>query len=57
MAALHDNGKGLSQGARNALPLVLFLAVFAGVALKVFLRKPDPSLARLPLEQDSREGR
>ena len=49
------SGAGLAVYAEVAL--VLFLAVFAGVALKVFLRKPDPSLARLPLEQDSREGR
>jgi spermidine/putrescine transport system permease protein len=36
MAALHESGKGLSQGARNAVPLVLFLAVgFAAPLLAV----------------------
>ena len=36
MAALHDSGKGLSQGARNALPLILFLAIgFAAPLLAV----------------------
>ncbi|MGE3876163.1 MAG: ABC transporter permease [Parvibaculaceae bacterium] len=36
MAALHDSGKGLSQGTRNALPLILFLAVgFAAPLLAV----------------------
>jgi hypothetical protein len=37
--------------------LVLFLVVFAGVAVKLFLGKPDPHLARLPLDQDSTEGK
>ncbi|MGE0241118.1 MAG: ABC transporter permease [Parvibaculaceae bacterium] len=36
MAALHDGGKGLSQGARTALPLILFLGVgFAAPLLAV----------------------
>ncbi|MGE0007319.1 MAG: ABC transporter permease [Parvibaculaceae bacterium] len=36
MAAIHDSGKGLSQGARNALPLMLLLAVgFAAPLLAV----------------------
>lgn len=36
--------------------LVLFLAVFAGVALKLWFQKTDPELARLPLDQDPTEG-
>ncbi|WP_119389411.1 ABC transporter permease [Taklimakanibacter lacteus] len=36
MAALHETGKGLSQGARNALPLLIFLLVgFAAPLLAV----------------------
>jgi spermidine/putrescine transport system permease protein len=36
MAAIHDSGKVLSQGARNALPLLLFLAAgFAAPLLSV----------------------
>ena len=34
MAALHDGGRGLSQGARNALPLIVFFAV--GFAAPLF---------------------
>jgi spermidine/putrescine transport system permease protein len=34
MAALHDSGRGLSQGSRNALPLLIFLAV--GFAAPLF---------------------
>jgi spermidine/putrescine transport system permease protein len=34
MAALHETGRGLSQGARNALPLILFLAI--GFAAPLF---------------------
>jgi hypothetical protein len=36
--------------------LVLFLAAFAGVAVKLWLQKSDPKLARLPLDEDPREG-
>jgi hypothetical protein len=36
--------------------LVLFLAVFAAVAIRLFFAKSDPSLAELPLEQDAKEG-
>src|SRR5262245_10252503 len=36
MAALHESGQGLSQGARSALPLIVFLAVgFAAPLLAV----------------------
>jgi hypothetical protein len=36
MAALHDSGKGFSQGARNALPLLVFLGLgFAAPLLAV----------------------
>ncbi len=34
MAALHDSGKGLSQGVRNALPLMIFLGI--GFAAPLF---------------------
>jgi spermidine/putrescine transport system permease protein len=44
MAALHEGGKGLSQGARNAVPLLLFLAAgFAAPLLAVIAYSFMPS--------------
>jgi spermidine/putrescine transport system permease protein len=44
MAALHESGKGLPQGARNALPLLLFLAAgFAAPLLAVIAYSFMPS--------------
>ena len=47
------SGAHLSIYAEAAL--LLFLAVFAAVAVRLFFAKPDASAARLPLEQDSKE--
>jgi hypothetical protein len=52
---LSDVMSGANLSIYAEVALVLFLAVFAAVAVRLLLGKSDPSAARLPLEQDSTE--
>jgi hypothetical protein len=52
---LSDVMSGANLSIYAEVALVLFLAVFAAVAVRLFLGPSDPNPARLPLEQDSTE--
>lgn len=52
---LSDVMSGANLSIYAELALLLFLAVFAAVAIRLFFAKADPSVARLPLDHDEKE--
>lgn len=52
---LSDVMSGANLALYAEVALILFLVVFTGVAIRVFLEKADPRVARLPLDEDAKE--